>query len=191
VSDTLEEEFHSVRQAFFPQWNEGGQWRICAASSLTSPKTNEGASGLCDHDSKTIRVREDIKGRELTVTMIHEIGHAVLGDPAHGNAWRAEMHRVAELASSRGQTDLAEDVKEDAFMRSDDPRPSRDAIVEYKARRRVRERPTATVRQISDCVADNIEMKRGEFWGRYANTIRRATGQEKRRLRGWRAQEER
>ena len=77
-----------VRTMFFPAWDRERRWKIVQAHDLN------GAQGHCDHATRTISILEGISGDRLTVLLVHEIAHAVVG-PHHGKCWLKRIEQAA------------------------------------------------------------------------------------------------
>jgi hypothetical protein len=96
-----QKKFRRIRDAFFPRWRRGRDWRLSLHADL------DGADGRCDTESKRIRlVRCDRSSDELVVVLVHEICHAVAAN-GHGAKWQRRMLKAGEDAERLGMPVLA------------------------------------------------------------------------------------
>jgi hypothetical protein len=96
--------FTRVKRDFFPRFDTAGRWR-CRKGSFTKV---DGEAGYCDDAKGIIFVSEKIVVSRnvdlLTVVLVHEIAHAVLGDASHGKRFIARLGvalRRAPIRSAR------------------------------------------------------------------------------------------
>ncbi len=102
--------FEEVKRLFFPRWDKGRKWMICAADL-----TNKLDAGVSDSQSKTITIDSAaLAWDELNLRglIIHEIAHAVTGAP-HGRPWQKRMEKAARHAECVGDNTLAEHLRAD------------------------------------------------------------------------------
>lgn len=104
----IAEQFKYVRKNFFPGWDKDGRWKARLSTEL------DGAMGRCDVERKRISVTLE-GGRLATVTLIHEICHAVVGE-YHGKMFQGRLLKAAARAKDMGRLDLAADLRAEAAM---------------------------------------------------------------------------
>ncbi len=100
------EEFKYVRETFFPGWDRNGHWRLVIEKDL------DGAYGVCNQESKTIKVIESEDIGSLRTVLIHQIAHAIT-NCGHAKLWQLRMEKAARMAEQLGRKDLARDIRRD------------------------------------------------------------------------------
>lgn len=105
-------EYERVKELYFPRWDRQGRWRLLVKNDI------DGLVGRADPDLKRIEIKP-MSGLELTITVIHEIAHAVAGK-GHAKRWQDRMTKAAKHAASVGETKLGKMIDEevDAYRRS-------------------------------------------------------------------------
>jgi hypothetical protein len=108
-TDDLPQRFESTVQAALTYW--GGTWKDLDGATVTLEgdqhvECNGVATAIGCHDGRNIRIstRDPSIGPwnciEATV-LVHEIGHAVIGDPDHADARWMDFETLADALSGR------------------------------------------------------------------------------------------
>jgi hypothetical protein len=104
--------FEEICRDYFPRWRNAKHWTLQEGSRQWVNAHGEiiynKAQGHCDIAQRVIRV-----SNSRTVTLIHEICHAVTG-PSHGKRFRARLRQAAQHAEQLGETALALALSQEA-----------------------------------------------------------------------------
>jgi hypothetical protein len=95
-----------LRHTFFLRWDRHRRWRLVQVADL------DGADGRCEVDVKKISILRGLSGDHATVTVIHEIFHAVSGIH-HGKNWQRRMELAARRANDLGMNAIAELLRQE------------------------------------------------------------------------------
>ena len=141
----MKQEFHKVRQQFFPRWDRAGRWRLRQVADL------DGSQGECCPEDHTIRITHLPDGDEGTVLLIHEIGHAV-ANGGHGKLWQARMEQAAVIAEDAGRNELAGLLREEIAGYNDPLARVSAGFVYQEIGDAVADNPDANFVQVIDCL---------------------------------------
>jgi len=90
-----------VRSEYFSRWDRSRRWKIKYDSSVIG-------HGLCDVQTKVIRIGFELVGDDLDLLLIHETAHAVKKtDMRHGKPWQERMIKAVQRANELGRGNLA------------------------------------------------------------------------------------
>ncbi len=101
-----------VRKNFFPRFDRKGRWRA-RKGTFTSML---GEQGYCDDGQCRILVRPDLAAAhsdDLTVTLIHELIHAVLQDGSHLRRFARRLEAARTRALRLGRRELAQRIRDE------------------------------------------------------------------------------
>lgn len=102
--DLLTSAFETVRNKFFPRWDEARLWKCRVDRRRVG-------DGICCLATKTIYINPKVEN--LVGILIHEICHALSPGVNHGGDWRRRMLIAASRAERFGEIPLA------GFLRSE------------------------------------------------------------------------
>jgi hypothetical protein len=156
----LKQEFHTIRQEFFPRWDRAKRWRIRRVADLN------GANGQAHPDTRTIRITHLPEGDEGTLLLIHEIAHAV-GNWGHGKKWQARIEQAAKAAEKMGRTELAGLLRKEIAGYRDPVARVTARLAYQEIADAAAEAPDATFLQVVDCLRRDYGLSRREFLSRF------------------------
>lgn len=77
-------------------WTNKAHYRI--ADLRKQPALPEGryhaAAGICVFKHRVIFIDRRVRAKDFEQVMLHEIAHALVGKPGHGNEWRKVARRI-------------------------------------------------------------------------------------------------
>jgi len=158
MSRTLQEEFDSVHQTFFPSWDKEKKWKIVDKAGPHRPH------GCIDKKAQVVEVQCMSPGQSLRVCLIHEIAHAV-SSLGHGKEWQDRVEKAARKAETIGETSMAEALREEVRVYTE-PFGAATATAEMVYSRIKSERlccPTHGFDQIVDSIRNDFGLTREEF----------------------------
>jgi hypothetical protein len=158
MSKTLEEEFNSVRQTFFPSWDKKKQWRIVDKAGPYCPH------GCIDKKAHVVEVQCMGPGQSLRVCLVHEIAHAV-SSLGHGKEWQDRVERAALKAETIGETSVAEALREEIRLYTEPfgaVKPTADMVYNRIKNERLC-CPTHSFDQVIDSLRNDFGLTREEF----------------------------
>ena len=104
--------FEEICRDYFPRWRNAKHWKLQEGSrqwvNAHGEIIDNKAHGYCDIAQRVIWVADS-----RTVTLIHEICHAVTG-PSHGKRFRARLRQAAQQAEQLSETALALALSQEA-----------------------------------------------------------------------------
>ena len=106
-TDSLyEKEYNRIKEVYYPRWDRLGRWKLEIKDEV------DGANGRANVENKTIELLRGFKGPYLSLLIIHEIAHAVVGS-SHEKKWRNRMNKAYEKAIEIGEDEIANMIQKE------------------------------------------------------------------------------
>jgi len=158
-TDSLyEKEYNRIKEVYYPRWDRLGRWNLEIKDDL------DGANGRANAENK-INLSRGFKGPYLSLLIIHEIAHAVVG-PSHEKKWRNRMSKAYETAIEIGEDEIANLIQKELDGYEESIKITAD-IVYGTIKDAILENPEATFDIIVEMVRRNLGITKDFFNAHY------------------------